>query len=394
MCNFTLYRRRLFFGLLLLLQAFPDGFVSAADLKPRQIVAEFEVAPDGDFLRVPVGIAGKEYTFFINTGLATSTIEKSLVTKLELAKIPVEVRGKRGAEVRERFAGLRATLGNIPLEFAGGVETSDYSAITEKGDVVCQGEIAMDVLGRFVVQIDFDQGLLRLLTALPPSPGEAIRITPLGAEGGAPTIPVLFRGLPAEKFIVSTARAGNSLEIRSDLFGQLEDRKLLEVVSREKGLNRSGSVLYQTGTLEAVQVGKFRHEAIIANSAEQNAIGLSYLARYVVTFDFPRSRLYLKKGKDFDAPDSQLNLWDVGVNRDEGKVVIRDVAGSGPAPRLGLKAGDVVESINGVSVHRLTNWQVRRLFGRENRPLAAVILRGTERLTLAAKPRHADDDDK
>src|SRR5262245_27552474 len=145
MWNFALNRRLPLFSLVMLLQALPDAYATAADLKPRQIIAEFEVAPDGDFIRVPIGIGGKEYVFLVNTGLATSTIEKSLVTKLELAKISVEVRGTRGSQARERYAGLRATLGNIPLDFAGGVEIADYSVLTDKGDLECQGEIGMDV---------------------------------------------------------------------------------------------------------------------------------------------------------------------------------------------------------------------------------------------------------
>ena len=39
-------------------------------------------------------------------------------------------------------------------------------------------------------------------------------------------------------------------------------------------------------------------------------------------------------------------------------------------------------TINGIDVRRLSNWQVRRLFGREGQPLAAAIRRGTEKLTL------------
>jgi S1-C subfamily serine protease len=92
--------------------------------------------------------------------------------------------------------------------------------------------------------------------------------------------------------------------------------------------------------------------------------------------------MYLKKGKNFIAPESELNLWEVGVNRDGDQVVIREVGGYGPAHGLGLRAGDVVESINDCDVRRLSTWQIRRLFGREGRPLAAVVLRGTERLTL------------
>ena len=374
------------------------SFAAAADLKPRQIIAEFEVAPDGDFLRVPVTIRQKAYPFLVNTGLVTSAIDQELQKALELPKIRVEVRGKRGARVREHFGGLEATLGNIPLEFPAGVETADYAALSGKLDLECQGEIGMDVLQRYIVQIDFDQGILRFLTSLPPSPGEMFRITPLGGEGGAPTIPATIPGFPPEKFVVSTGRAGSALEIRSELLGDLVEKQQVKILDKDKGITRSGSRNYQFGRLDAVQIGKFRHESLIVNASEQNAIGLSYLARYVVTFDFPRNRLYLKKGKTFDAPDDHFTLWDVAVDRDGEKVVIREVGGYGPAHRLGLQTGDVVESINECPAKRLSNWQVRRLFGREGRPVKTVVLRGTERLTLetsaTAAAATASDEEK
>jgi hypothetical protein len=358
------------------------GLADAADLKPRQIIAEFEVAPEGDFLRVPVTIRQKGYAFLVNTGLVTSAIDNALEKALELPKIHVEVRGKRGGQVREHFGGLEATLGNIPLEFPAGVETADYAALRDRLDLECQGEIGMDVLQRYIIQIDFDQGILRFLTSLPASPGEMFRITPLGGEGGAPTVPATIPGIPSEKFVVSTGRAGSALELRNELFGELVEKRQVRILDKDKGITRSGSRLYQFGRLDAVQVGKFRHEGLIVNGSEQNAMSLSYLSRYVVTFDFPRNKLYLKKGRTFDVPDDHFTLWDVTVDRDSEKVVVREVGGYGPARRIGLRAGDVIESINDCSTRRLSNWQVRRLFGREGRPLKAVVLRGTERLTL------------
>jgi hypothetical protein len=373
------------------------GSASPADLKPRQVVAEFEVAPDGDFLRVPVTIGQKEYHFLVSTGLVTTTIDQALAAQLELQKIKVEIRGKRGGQVRDRFGGLRAALGNIPLEFPGGVETGDYTALRDRLELACDGELGMDVLQRYVVQIDFDEGILRLLNSLPPSPGEALRITPLGGENGAPTVLVMIPGVPAEKFIVSTARAGNALEIRSELVTQLEAKQQVRFLDKQKSITRSGTLLYQTGRLEAVQIGKNTHEGLLVNTAEQNGIGLSFLARFVVTFDFPHNRMYLKKGKNFDAPESQLDLWEVGVNRDGDQVVIREVDAYGPAKRLGVRAGDIVESINDCDVKRLSTWQIRRLLGREGRPLSAIVLRGSERLTLetgATAASAASDEEK
>lgn len=366
--------------------------VAAAGPRAGQVIAEFEIAPDGDFIRLPVVIDQHEYRFLFSTGMTTTTIDDELRSKLDLKKIAVEIRGKRSSQMRERFGGLYATLGGIPLEFPAGVETGDYAALAEKLDLECRGEIGMDVLRGYVIQIDFDEGVLRFLASLPPAPGEAIRMTPLDGEGGAPTIPALIGGMPAQKFVISSAFAGNSLGIRSELLAQLVEKEKVKMLDKEKAVTRSGSLVFQTGRLDAFQIGKFRHEGLLVNSAEQNGIGVSFLSRYIVTFDFPHSKLYLKKAAHFDDADARLNLWEVGVERDDSQLAIREVHGYSQAARMGLRAGDVVETLNGIDVRRLSNWQVRRLFGREGRPLAASIRRGTGKLTLHNDSAAAADD--
>jgi hypothetical protein len=365
---------------------------TAAGPRAGQVIAEFEIAPDGDFIRLPVVVDQHEYRFLFSTGMTTTIIDEALRSKLDLKKIAVEIRGKRSTQMRERFGGFYATLGGIPLEFPAGVEAGNYAALSDKLDLECQGEIGMDVLRGYVIQIDFDEGLLRFLAALPPAPGEAIRMTPLDGEGGAPTIPGLISGMPAQKFVISSARAGNSLDIRSELLSSLEEKEKVRMLEKEKAVTRSGSLLFQTGRLDVFQVGKFRHEGLLVNTAEQNGIGVSYLSRYLVTFDFPHSKLYLKKGAHFDDPDVRLNLWDVGVDRSDDQLAIREVHGYSQAGRMGLRAGDVVETLNGIDVRRFSNWQVRRLFGREGRPLTAAIRRGTEKLTLRNDSATAADD--
>jgi hypothetical protein len=366
--------------------------LAAAGPRAGQVIAEFEIAPDGDFIRLPVVVDQHEYRFLFSTGMTTTIIDDELRSKLDLKKIAVEFRGKRSSQMRERFGGFYATLGEIPLEFPAGVETGDYAALEKKLDLECQGEIGMDVLSGYVIQIDFVEGFLRFLAALPPSPGEAIRMTPLDGEGGAPTIPGLIAGMPAQKFVVSSAFAGNSLSIRSELLSSLEEKDKVKMLDKEKAVTRSGSLVFQTGRLDAFQVGKFRHEGLLVNSGEQNGIGVSYLSRYLVTFDFPHSKLYLKKGAHFEDPDARLNLWDVGVERDDNQLAIRDVHAHSQAARMGLREGDIVETLNGIDVRRFSNWQVRRLFGREGRPLIAVVRRGTGKLTLRNDSSAAADD--
>jgi len=353
----------------------------AAPRGGARVISEFEVGAEGDFLLLPLIINQREYPFLVSTGLSTTVVDRALASKLDLQ----ELKGSFGKGAKPRFGGLHSILGAAELEFPAGVEVSDYSAMQNGLELDFHGEIGMDVLRSQIVEIDFDAGTLRFLAAVPPGAGEIIKTTAPNDESGIPTLPVVFPGFPAHRFIVSTARAGNSLDITQKLLTQLEDKSKATILAEEKGVTRSGTLNFKSARVESMQVGAFHHDGMIANSSELNAIGLSYLARYVVTLDFPRGRVFLKKGAHFRVPDSRLEMWAVTVSRENGTVRVETV-GHGPAGRLGLRPGDILESVNGHDVRRTTNWYLRRVLGRSDLSLTAIVRRGREKLTLTCEP--------
>jgi hypothetical protein len=50
-------------------------------------------------------------------------------------------------------------------------------------------------------------------------------------------------------------------------------------------------------------LGDFKVNNPFVGESQSNMLGLSFLARFQVTMDFPRAKMYLKKGKPFDGPD-------------------------------------------------------------------------------------------
>src|SRR6266481_916338 len=72
---------------------------AAADRKVR-VLAEFEVAPDGDFVLLPLVINRREYPFLVCTGLSTTVIDQSLREELDLPAVESKNVGSRG---KERF---------------------------------------------------------------------------------------------------------------------------------------------------------------------------------------------------------------------------------------------------------------------------------------------------
>lgn len=368
---------------------------TAAPPRQKPAIVEFDVGPEGDFLLLPLTIDQHEYPFLVNTGLPVTVIDETLKKKFDLHKVDPQPGAARAGTRRDRYGSLHAALGNLRLDFPEGVEAGDYKSMREGLDIEIFGELGMDVLAPYIVQVDFDQGKLRFLQSLPPGPGEAVKIRQPGDENRVPTVLVVLAGQPAQKFIISTARGGNSLDVNPDLLAKLEETGKATNLAKERGIQRTGTARFDAFRITAAQLGGSKSEGLIANRSEQNGVGLSYLARFVVTFDFPRGKMFLKKGPHFAEPDSQLDFSQIEIERAEGKARIRDVIPHGPAGRLGLRRGDVLESINGHAVTSITNWQVRRLFGQPDRAITAVVRRHDEELTLRrdSPPAPPADDD-
>ena len=99
---------------------------------------------------------------------------------------------------------------------------------------------------------------------------------------------------------------------------------------------------------------------LILNENATTSVGLSFLARHEVTFDFPGRKIYLKRRGDGRQPDPGE---DVGLSlvRDRDETTIFAVDPKGPGDRAGIAAGDVLLAINGNAVGVLEMWQVKKL---------------------------------
>jgi hypothetical protein len=89
-------------------------------------------------------------------------------------------------------------------------------------------------------------------------------------------------------------------------------------------------------------VGEFVVPApLFEGTSLTNALGLGFLSRFTVTFDFPGRRMLLSRGEAYARPDdrekSGLILWPRG-----GTVVVEWVNDESPAKKAGFKKGDIL----------------------------------------------------
>lgn len=112
--------------------------------------------------------------------------------------------------------------------------------------------------------------------------------------------------------------------------------------------------------LQRLTVGSRGYSNVLVDEGNFNMLGLEFLARHIVTLDFPRGRMYLKKGKHFDRVDeadmSGLHLLKIG-----GKVTVHSVDKDSPAQKAQIEAHDIILTVNSQSAAEMDMAALRNL---------------------------------
>lgn len=261
----------------------------------------------------------------------------------------------------------------------------DMSGLREVSGSPVEGILGMDFLGRQVVHIDFDQGLLLFLKSAPKTTGGRVQI--LWEPGGSP--PLVEAELGASESVRFAVDTGY-ISLHSGILRS----PVKEATLRKGELAEIGSVLSEniSGTTSSrlyrgrhLRLGEFAVEfPIFGGSLRTNALGNRFWSRFVVTFDFPSRIAYLRKGDGYNRPDLR-NATGLHLGSNGGFVVVHSVDPGSPATRAGLQAGDAVLRINGLRSGKASLFELREaLCG--NRPVECVVGRTGNELRLVMIP--------
>jgi serine protease Do len=133
---------------------------------------------------------------------------------------------------------------------------------------------------------------------------------------------------------------------------------------------------------------------ILSESGGSQGLGFA-IPSFVVEFVYRELRQYghvhhVVIGADMQQITSDL-AQGLGLGQQEG-LIISDVESGGPADKAGLQIGDILESLNGRSLGSLPLAKMIIATQPSDAVLAAVILRGTQKLTLQIPVREDRSD--
>ena len=243
----------------------------------------------------------------VDTGSPVMLLDKSLESKLGARLDTTTVHsfvGKYGAGV---YAAPRIFLGNVPLLTGSNVIVCDFKKLMQHFNTPVLGILGMDCLCHYCIQLDFEAGKMRFVEA------GHLQIAGLGKafpltlskdakDSGAELRPMIqhagLLGGTATNSIIDTGNNEDGMvearEIRRHAAGSYSGSIVRRIkhflavkglVHRDVGLP---GCVWDGNTYTDIAVGRGPGDA-------PNWIGLRFLARHLVTLDFPNRTMYLKQ---------------------------------------------------------------------------------------------------
>jgi hypothetical protein len=132
----------------------------------------------------------------------------------------------------------------------------------------------------------------------------------------------------------------------------------------------SGAPLGMTEALVALSVG-----GTLRSARYDGLLGADFLARYRVTFDYARQRMYLTPRVPAP-PRAELDMSGLYLMTDRAarRIVVDEVRPGSPAQSAGIRAGDALLSLDGRSTTELSLAEVRRVLRSQDRRAVRLVL--------------------
>jgi hypothetical protein len=232
-----------------------------------------------------------------------------------------------------------AWIGKLPLGPVPCVGGYDLTRLSREFGQSIDGILGMDFLSRYVVHIDFDEGKLFFLKSVPENAGESMPLA-CDLESGLPWVfaePSSGATLP---FLVDT---GACTSFSGSLGGpglkHVAKRRALPVAGFDDFVDLSGTSSKKLYSGDLLRMGSFAvKEPVFVKVAVASSLDLGFWSRFVVTFDFPKNKLYVRRGKQYSRPERQsVGVISTSIKCDTeslSKLSKRALQGFAPDPAL------------------------------------------------------------
>jgi hypothetical protein len=285
----------------------PSALIPASQL-PADVAINKD-AGRGNLLFVTLRLeSGEELPFFVDTGSPATLFDKSLEPKLG-TRIGTGAFSNFGTKHEmDIYAAPKLYLGSTQLMTGRNICAADFKSLSSKAGRPIMGILGRDCLDHYCIQLDFEAGKMRFLNADHINTAELGKAFPLKFHQGWYIYDAgLLGGTNIDLGIDTGYRVDGALD--PELFRQEVAEQRLQAKDAVVNSQDNGRVWFP----KSVWNGKTYQSLLIGNGA--NLIGLGFLARHLVTFDFPKQAMYLKQTSVGPLVDEKMEAAAEFINR-------------------------------------------------------------------------------
>jgi hypothetical protein len=240
----------------------------------------------GGYLVVTLRLeSGEELPFIVDTGTAGTLFNKSLEPKLG-KRLGTATYRHWGTQTKSGiYAAPKLYLGSTPLITGSKIVTSDFKQLSARAGRPIMGILGLDCLRHYCIQLDFEAGKMRFLDddhSDKHNWGKAFPILALNFMDARPAVGENLLGRQGPHSLIDSGYIADGW-LMPKFYRQWTNQAVLPAKGETRSPDgRFGGETYPDISLQVEDV-------------ESDGIGLPFLARHLVTLDFPMRTLYLKR---------------------------------------------------------------------------------------------------
>ena len=246
--------------------------------------------------------SGEALPFVVDTGSPITLLDKSLEPKLgkrlETMTFSLPAGGEQESGV---YAAPGLCLGGALLVTDAYVETYPFHRLSALSHQHVMGVLGVDCLRHYCIQLDFQAGKMRFLAAEQANTVKRGKAFPLLFTNQRQNLPLRFASAGQNDSVPFIQHVG--------LLGGTSTNSLIDTGDNVDGAVEKGAVKghYPTRLAhfwlrhralrlpECVWDGQTYTKLKVTQGKDANRLGLRFLARHLVTFDFPKRTVYLEQ---------------------------------------------------------------------------------------------------
>ncbi len=361
-------------------------FLLSGNLFAQQHNLGFKIADGKSKVQIPIEIHNNlvvvrvllndalPLKFIVDTGVRTAILtQKSFSDILQLKySRKYTIAGPGGEKLIDAYVTNNVSL-SIPGVTGRGhsllVLEEDYLELRNYLGTDVHGILGYELFSRFIIKIDYQRKVMTLMLPDKFKPRKNYDVIPVRIQDTKPYILVPIsintdHTLNAKLLVDTGASHGLMLDPESDSRIHLPKNHINSIIGRGLG----GPITGKTGRIQSIELGNYVIQKPLVNFPDSGSyitdslkyaqfdrngtLGGEILSRFIVIFNFPHEKIYIKKNSEFK---KQFYFSLSGLNiRARGSMLnvfeVNDVREGSSAAKAGVQKGDLIVGINGVSV--------------------------------------------